>query len=212
MESRKKRDFSAEAASWDDNPVRVANALAIADAVQARIPLSRDMDVLDYGSGTGLVTLALSSYVHQIVAADNAPGMLVKLAEKVSASHLTNVSTIALDLECDPFPSQRFDMIVSTLTMHHISDVPAMMGRFAELLKPGGYLAIADLDPDEGEFHADNTGVLHFGFERDQMRGILEKAGLEDIVIHTASRVNKPVAGKGTREFTVFLASGRKST
>lgn len=210
MNDTKLRDFNADAATWDDNPIRVMNARAIADAIVRRVPLSSDTDVLDYGAGTGLVTLALSPLAQRVVAADSAPGMLAKLEEKASASGLTNVSTLALDLEQDPVPPLRFGLVVSTMTLHHLTDIPAIVRSLCEMLRPGGYLAVADLDLDGGEFHADPTGVRHEGFDRAEVQRILAANGLTSIEIATASTMSREVTGKGKRDFTVFLASGRK--
>jgi ubiquinone/menaquinone biosynthesis C-methylase UbiE len=210
MENKMKRDFDSEAATWDDNPGRVMNARAIANAIIGQVPLSGSMDALDYGAGTGLVTLALSPLVRSIVAADSAPAMLERLQQKAAASGLANVTTLALDLERHPAPSLSFDLVVSTLTMHHITDVEKVLRILCGFLRPGGHLAIADLDPDDGEFHAEPAGVAHHGFERESFRRLLTECGLVDVVVETANRLEKPVDGKGVREFSVFLATGRK--
>lgn len=208
--SETKRDFDREASTWDDNPGRVMNAGAIADAIIRQVPLSRAVEALDYGAGTGLVTLALSSRVQSVVAADSAPEMLARLASKAADSGLANVRTLCLDLERDPAPALSFDLVVSTMTMHHIAGVREVLERLCGLLRPGGYIAIADLDPDHGEFHADPAGVEHNGFEREAFRGLLSGCGLVDVSITTANTLMKPVDGKGLREFSVFLATGRK--
>ena len=76
MDNNGKRDFNKASETWDDNPTRIELARAIADAVLRKIPISKDMDVLDYGAGTGLVTLALQPHVKSITAADSSQGML----------------------------------------------------------------------------------------------------------------------------------------
>jgi hypothetical protein len=71
-------------------------------------------------------------------------------------------------------------------------------------------LCIADLDPEGGLFHGDNTGVYHFGFDRKELRRALADAGFENIADATAAEVMKPAADGQLRRFTVFLMSGRK--
>ena len=63
---------------------------------------------------------------------------------------LAKASTIAceleslqLDLTTEPL-ERRFAGIVSSMTMHHIADIPAMFARFRNLLLPDGFLAIAE--------------------------------------------------------------------
>ncbi len=210
MQDTPKRDFNESAKTWDDNPMRVQMAHNIAEAILQQIPVSNDMDMLDYGAGTGLVTLALQPYVRSVTAADSSDGMLAKLSEKTAASGLGNVNTCLLDLETDPVPTDRYELIISSMTMHHLHDYKALINHLASMLNPGGYLAIADLDLDDGEFHGDQAGVMHDGFDRQEIARLFTQAGLEQVTAVTANTITKEVASKGPREFTVFLVTGRK--
>jgi ubiquinone/menaquinone biosynthesis C-methylase UbiE len=204
------RDFDTAAGTWDDNPARVELARAIVGAILTRVPVSKDMDALDYGAGTGLVTLGLLPYLGSVAAADRSPGMLAKLDEKIERSGLVNVMTVLLDLEASPVPDLRFDLIVSSMTMHHIGNVGKLIRTFSSMLRAGGHLAIADLDLDDGEFHADPTGVKHNGLDRADVRRWFDEAGLGQADIETAHEIAREVEGKGERRFTVFLASAAK--
>lgn len=205
-----KRDFNREALTWDDNPVRAELAGALAEAILRRVPVADSMDLLDYGAGTGLVTLGLQPFVRSVTAADSAQGMLDRLAEKASASGLSNVRTMLLDLERESAPDACFDLIVSSMTFHHIENVPALIKRLFGMLRPGGYIAVADLDLDDGEFHSDPTGVRHNGFSRDEMVRAFTGSGLDGVAIETAHTVTREVPGRGLRDFSVFLIVGRK--
>lgn len=205
-----KRDFNQDAETWDDNPIRVQLAHAIANTILRSVPISDNMIVLDYGAGTGLVTLALQPHVRSVVAADSSEGMLAKLSEKVAESGLSNVKTIHLDLEKEAPPEQRFDLIISSMTFHHIKSIPALLQRLGEMLRVGGYIAVADLDPDGGEFHPDSTGVWHDGLDRDEMKRIYADNGFSEVTVDTAHTFTREVLGKGQREFSIFLIIGRK--
>ena len=67
---REKRDFDRAAGSWDEEPGRVRLANDVAAAILDDVPLAKDMDVLDYGCGTGLITLRLQPYVRFITGVD----------------------------------------------------------------------------------------------------------------------------------------------
>jgi cyclopropane fatty-acyl-phospholipid synthase-like methyltransferase len=58
--------FDAEAASWDRNPGRVKVAYDIAEAISDEKILTPDMDILEFGCGTGLLTVLLSPRVHSV--------------------------------------------------------------------------------------------------------------------------------------------------
>lgn len=145
-----------------------------------------------------------------MVAADSAQGMLDRLDEKINTSDLANVRTTLLDLEHNPVLEQRFDLIVSTMTAHHIEDIAGLIRSLSEMVSVGGYLAIADLDLDDGEFHSDPTGVKHNGFDRDKMKHVFIDSGFGDITVETAHTLARDVPEKGEREFSVFLIVGRK--
>lgn len=54
------------------------------------------------------------------------------------------------------------------------------------MLRPSGYLAIADLDLDGGEFYSDHTGVKHHGFDRNEMVRLFNESEFRDASIGTA--------------------------
>ncbi len=49
-------NFDAKAASWDSNPRNIERTQAVAQAIQARVPLSQQLTGFDYGCGTGLLS------------------------------------------------------------------------------------------------------------------------------------------------------------
>lgn len=210
MASSEKRDFDSASKTWDENPGRVKVAACIAESIINKVSISPAMDAIDYGCGTGLVTLALQPYVKSMTGIDSSSGMLEILKAKALERKLTNIRTLKIDLENDPIPDIQADLLVCSMTMHHVSDVNQVFAAFNKMLKNDGYIAIADLDSDEGEFHEDNTGVVHPGFDRDAIRNILESVGFEDVEASTACVVPREVAGKGIREFTIFLITARK--
>ncbi len=215
MNTSGKRDFDKEAAQWDQDQRRVRLASDVAAAVIREAGPTRLMDALDYGCGTGLVTLKLQPLVRTMTAADTSRGMLGVLKEKIKALQIGNVDTVFIDLESGagkdkPFiESKKFHLIVSSMTMHHVPDTPALLRMWHGLLLPGGLLCVADLDSEDGSFHGDNTGVFHFGFDRAALMDLMRQTGFSGLRDTTASTMLRDVGGKD-REFTVFLITGRK--
>jgi len=205
-----KRDFDQDAASWDNNPGRVKLAKDIAKAIAEEVNLTPSMDVLDFGCGTGLLTLHLQPFVRTITAADSSRGMLDTLKAKIKDRNLTNVKTIFLDIGKDGILEGSFHLIASSMTFHHIKDIRPVLNQFYSILLPAGKICIADLDIDDGQFHENNDGVFHFGFDRKSLSNILKETGFRDIKCRTAAKITKPVHGGGSREFTIFLMTGCK--
>lgn len=208
--NQERRNFDHEASLWDEKPGRAKLADDIVSALRREINLTKNMDVLDYGCGTGLIMLRIQPFVNTVTGIDSSEGMLNVLNDKICRQRLTNVSTRQLDMEAGEGLHDKFHLIVSSMTLHHIQQPDILIKQLSENIHAGGYLCIADLDPDDGLFHEDNRGVFHLGFKRYQVKDMFEKAGFQDIRDTTATKVIKDVEGEGAREFNVFLVSGRK--
>jgi len=206
----KPRNFNEAATSWDEEPRRVRLASEVAEAVKREVALNGAMDVLDYGCGTGLVTLCLQPQVKSIKGADTSDGMLEILRGKIAGQGLTNVETVLLDPERESFQPECFDLLVSSMTMHHVDDVGKLLHDFYRVIRPGGVLAVADLDKEDGSFHGHGLSTVHSGFDRERMRNMLQKAGFREIRSVTAATVEKRDAQDTLRTYSVFLITARK--
>lgn len=200
--------FDSKARQWDDNPVFVERGLMIAQAVRESAPLNRGMRVLDYGCGTGLLSFPLKDAVGAMLLADTSPGMLEVAAEKIAAHGAAHMQTAKLDLLIDPPPAEPFDLVVTAMTLHHIPDTDRILRVFHDLLKPGGYLCIADLDREDGSFHGIEVDV-HHGFDRDALAGRAAQAGFADTAFRTVFTISK-TRETGTRDYPVFLMTARR--
>ena len=201
--------FDERAAEWDANPARVALARAVVEAVRAAVALRPDMRVLDFGAGTGLVSLGLLPFVAEVTASDASPGMLARLEEKGKALGATNLHVLPGDVAQAELPPGHFDLIVSSMTLHHLPDVPLVLRRLRPALRDGGWIALADLCAEDGSFHEDKTGVFHFGFACETVCRWLAEAGFAQASCHEVYAFNKPRADGMTRTFPVFLATCR---
>jgi ubiquinone/menaquinone biosynthesis C-methylase UbiE len=205
-----KRDFDKEAATWDEVPARVKLANDIVAAISEEIVLNSNMDVLDFGCGTGLLTLRLQPVVRSITGVDSSHGMINVLKAKIDKQNLSNVRTQYIDSEEGDIPGGNYNLIVSGMTLHHVKEIRSLIDRFYGIIAPSGYLCIADLDLDGGKFHDNNDGIFHFGFDRAELLRYFMNAGFGEIRDRTAAEVMKPVSDGGVRPFTVFLITGRK--
>ena len=205
------RYFDLAAATWDEEPRHVERAATLFRAIDAEVGLTAEMDVLDFGCGTGLLTLQLASETGRVVAVDRSQEMLDVLRGKAEACRADNVSTRAIDLDAGDTLDGAYDLVVSTMTLHHIAAPLTLLAQFARVLKPGGNLCVADLDSEDGSFHGENPTVFHNGFDRAALRELMSQAGFGEIRDRTAGEIVKAVAGGGERTFTVFLMTGRRA-
>jgi len=195
--------FAHKSKSWDMSSKRVGNAKSIADLIVKNIKLSRSMELMDFGAGTGLLSYFVAPYVAKISAVDNSPSMLLEFKNKCD-EFSCETEIIEKDLSTDLL-DRKFDGIISSMTIHHREDTKALFSKLYTMLNEGGFIAIADLDSEDGSFHSDNAGVFHHGFDRETLEKQAKEVGFRDIRFELASTISKPHC-----EFTVFLMTGLK--
>ena len=205
-----KRDFDKVAVSWDDDPRRVQLAGDLARTIMREAELTREMDLLEFGCGTGLISLHLQPHVRSLLGVDSSAGMLDVFRGKLKERGITNVSATFLDPLKYTKIDGSFHLVVSGMTMHHIADVGSLFKEFHSILLPGGKVCIADLDTEDGSFHSDKTGVEHFGFDRLKMAAMLGSAGFGGIRDVTAATIIMDANNRKKREYSVFLMIARK--
>ena len=205
--------FDEAAANWDAEPRRIELAKAVGEAILCQVRPTRGMDVLDYGCGIGLLGLFLLPHVRSVTGADSSPGMLQVLDEKIQAGGLKQMRAGKLDLGCDPVPDSRYHLIIANMVMHHVDEIEVLLMAFYQMLLPGGFWAIADLDTEPGLFHGPEVAasVYHHGFDRRTLMDRLCQVGLIDVKDVTAQVIRKPITNGEIREFPVFLIVGHRA-
>jgi ubiquinone/menaquinone biosynthesis C-methylase UbiE len=177
MKTETVRDFDRSARNWDQNPLHAERNRAIADAIIARVSLHGTVRALEFGCGTGALTIRLAPYVGSILATDASGGMIEQLEGKLKGLADTGITPCELDLLAGPLSEGPFDLIYSAMTLHHIDDVALLFRQLAGLLAPGGRVAVADLCAEDGSFHGDVT-VPHLGFSQESLEALIAPAGL----------------------------------
>lgn len=198
--------FNQAASDWDKKPMRVQIALKVAESIKKQIPLQPTMTAMDYGCGTGLVMFELAPYLKQVLGVDSAEEMLKMVEQKCEEQQISNVKTHFADLTSEKLPEQTFDLIFSSMTFHHVKDTIHLMKQCFEHLNAGSWIAIADLDKEDGTFHpSEMMGVMHWGFDREEFKQSLLAAGFQNPQAITAHHVQKE-----SRAYPIFLYIAQK--
>jgi len=112
--------FQEKAKKWDQGSVRVNGAKIIADAIKTKVSLDKNMKLMDFGVGTGLLGFELAKDVGHILGVDTSEAMLEKLQEK----NTPELSIEALNIDITQTPlDQTFDGIISSMTLHHVENL-----------------------------------------------------------------------------------------
>lgn len=201
--SQKKDYFEHKAQRYEEEVKRVDNVQNIADAILENIAYTKTMELMDFGSGTGLLTSKVAPFVKKITAVDMSKAMNEVLRTK-QENFPCELDIIELDLANNEI-NQKFHGIVSSMTIHHVEDILALFKKFYTMLVEGGTIALADLDKEDGSFHQEDTGVFHFGFDRDEFLQTAKEAGFKNLNIELVSVVSKPYG-----DYPIFLLTGEK--
>ena len=195
--------FQEKSKTYEKDSNRVNNVENIANAIKRNIKFEKTMHIMDFGSGTGLLLKKIAPLVGKITAVDISKSMISELASKRETIDC-ELEILEMDLSKSK-PDARFDGIISSMAMHHVKDIGAMFHNFYEMLNKNGFIAIADIDLEDGSFHEEDTGVFHNGFDRVEFMNSAGSAGFKDLEIMSASVVKKPQG-----EYPVFLLIGYK--
>ncbi|MDT2683954.1 class I SAM-dependent methyltransferase [Enterococcus gallinarum] len=163
-----------------DTPPRIAIAEKITAAVRPQLMNAREQILIDYGGGTGLVSLPLAPLVKQLQIWDTAEGMLAIVDQKVTQQGLTNVSGSLHDLTKESIHEEA-DIVLLSLVMLHIPDTEHLLQQLYQLLKPGGRLFIVDFNKNQSVSHP----KVHNGFEQDTLLQLAESVGFDSVSYET---------------------------
>jgi 2-polyprenyl-3-methyl-5-hydroxy-6-metoxy-1,4-benzoquinol methylase len=199
--------FDMIASTWDVAPQHLERTRDIAALMRRRLDLSGRV-ALEVGAGTGLLSFALADSLKTVVATDPSQGMIDVLQDKIRQSGCGNIQAVRCgdDLAGVVGP---FDLAMMQMALHHVPDVDGFLHRAFGKLHPGGILAIADLDTEDGSFHGPDVTDVHHGFDRADLSSRLREAGFESVSIETAHTMVREVAGS-TRSYPIFLALARR--
>ncbi len=155
--------------------------------------------VLDIGCGTGLLSLKFLQAANCTVSCiDLAHDMLNicknRLGELNLASRVTIKQGDIADLE---FEDSTFDIVASTVTLHHLKDKQPAINKIYRILKPKGRFVLGDLDVDTSGDLKDVERLRHIlDFLKDELSSALEEGGV-DAFIKTYDTGKKHILNDG---------------
>jgi len=113
------------------------------DAYRKKLQITReylkpDMEVLEFGCGTGSAAIAHAAYVKHIQATDISAKMLEIAQSKVDAANIENVTFEQSSIDEFAAPDQSFDAVLALNILHLLEDRNEVISRVHRMLNPGG--------------------------------------------------------------------------
>lgn len=167
-------------ASRYDTEDRIELAKVIAKEVKQELQKSTTKSLIDYGSGTGLVSLQLSELVDSILLVDSSKQMLDVAEAKISRRGISNAKVLYSDFTKET-PQLKADIVLMSLVLLHIPDTEKILQQLFSILNESGELIIVDFDKNDQIDHP----KVHNGFSHEGLKDILSEVGFDSIEIKT---------------------------
>lgn len=152
-------------------------------------PLKNRNTVLEVGPGDGSFLLELAPLFDQVVALDNAPGMLEQAQAKAAAAELTNITFIDGDTRNPQLQNIQADCAVINMVLHHTPAPGDVLKDVASCLAPKGVVLVTDLCNHDQGWARENCGDLWLGFDPLDLAQWATEAGLKDVAsVYLAQR------------------------
>ncbi|WP_434380426.1 ArsR/SmtB family transcription factor [Melittangium boletus] len=162
------------------------------------------LDMVDFGCGTGVLTVELARWARHVTAIDRSASALGKARAEAERLGLHNITYLEANLEALPLKSAAYDLVVLSQSLHHVESCERVLAEGARLLKPGGRMVVLELLPHDEQWVRSRLGHRHLGFEPDTLRESMREAGLEAPTLVAAPRdVASP--------FKAFLLTGTRA-
>jgi len=206
-------NFDDKALEWDNNPQFIERARLLAEEIKINIKLTGNESALEFGCGTGRLSRFLKNDLQKVTLVDTSQGMLNVLKERIVSENLTNFNPYFLDMLTDeiPFANEKFDLIYTSMTIHHVADIKGIFTKFNSFLKPNSYLIIADLDKEDGNFHSPEMKFDgHFGFDKSEFENNLRETGFEPIYYKIFLEIDRITAENIIKKYPVFVIIAKK--
>ncbi len=185
-----------------DTEERMELAKVIVKEVRSELRNSKSKSLLDYGSGTGLVSLELSDLVASTLLVDSSEQMLEVAKAKISHNGIPNAEVLYSDFTQET-PALKADIILMSLVLLHIPDTKKILQQLFNVLNDGGKLIIVDFDKNNKIDHP----KVHNGFSHEELKKRLAEVGFKSIEMKTFHHGNHIFM---KQDASMFIASSLK--
>jgi len=157
---------------------------------RALIGLLQPGDVLDLASGDGVLAELLAPQARSVTCIDVSTAVVAAARKRLQA--FSTVRVEQADMHALPFASASFDHVFAMHALAYTNRAQDVINEAARVLRPGGRLILAALRTHE---HAETMRAydhVNLGTEPEELRILLENAGLSVERLGVSSRETRP--------------------
>jgi ubiquinone/menaquinone biosynthesis C-methylase UbiE/DNA-binding transcriptional ArsR family regulator len=154
---------------------------------EALLKLMPPMVIADLGAGEGTISQLMAQRAKRVIAIDNSEKMVEFGSELARKHNIANLEYRLGDLEDVPIRGGTVDLAFLSQALHHASHPERAIAEARRILKPGGRIAVLDLNRHHFEEAREMYADLWLGFTELEIEHYLKNAGFKDVetaVVH----------------------------
>lgn len=114
------------------------------------LPIKKTDTILDFGAGTGYLTIPAAKMVEGIVyALDIDPNMLDVINSKAANEDIENVRSIQGNTDHIPLSDDSIDIVLASLVLHEVKPLSETLQQIKQILKEDGYFVCVEFEKSE---------------------------------------------------------------
>jgi ArsR family transcriptional regulator len=162
-----------------------------------------ELEIADLGCGEGYLTIEASRFAKRVIAVDRSGAVLDRARESAKRRGIRNVDWKRGEIEDLPIQDASVDVALLSQALHHAGDPAKALAEAVRIVRPGGRVLLLELRRHEEHWVTERLGDKWLGFEDDELKTLLEAAGLSGVKVSIGAR-------RARDPFTVLIASGVK--
>jgi ArsR family transcriptional regulator len=154
---------------------------------EALLKLMPPMVIADLGAGEGTISQLMAQRAKRVIAIDNSEKMVEFGSELARKHNIANLEYRLGDLEDVPIRGGTVDLAFLSQALHHASHPERAIAEARRILKPGGRIAVLDLNRHHFEEAREMYADLWLGFTELEIEHYLKNAGFKNVetaVVH----------------------------
>ena len=159
---------------------------------EALLKLMPPLIIADLGAGEGTISQLMAQRAKKVIAIDNSEKMVEFGSELAKKHGIRNLEYRLGELEDVPIRSATVDVAFLSQALHHARHPERALAEAWRILKPGGQIAILDLNRHHFEEAREIYADLWLGFTELEIERYLKGAGFRNVETAIVHREQEP--------------------